>query len=231
MTDPKIWNWLSWASVSGGRSTGRFADTWKWTLLLGACALCACGAESPLEDSPNLGSLQQAAEETPIGGDEPGGDGPVYDPTACLTQAAPIIDRRRTTPTVDPLTCFDLTPTVALVKVSDLPSSIRSRLPAKSAAGKGLLFGGGPIFSEIPRRAARRRARKAWRRFTRRFFGLTSSPADDSMLLYVPPMDENGRRTVTLAGDPSCDPDPCPSNVQCGDPTEEKCPALGVNVT
>ena len=45
-----------------------------------------------------------------------------------------LVDRIRAVPSIDPTTCLDLTPKVALVRVSDLPDEIRLALPSVSNA-------------------------------------------------------------------------------------------------
>lgn len=46
----------------------------------------------------------------------------------------------------------------------------------------------------------------------------------DSLLLYVPPASPDGKRRITLTGDPACKPDACVTDMECGKPTAEKCP-------
>jgi hypothetical protein len=55
--------------------------------------------------------------------------------------------------------------------------------------------------------------------------------ATDSLLLYVPPASSDGKRRVTLSGSASCNPDPCPGTINCGKPTEEKCPTAQIKPT
>ncbi len=48
---------------------------------------------------------------------------------------------------------------------------------------------------------------------------------DDRLLLYVPAADAEGVRKTSLVGKYDCNPDLCPKALDCGRPTEQKCPA------